>query len=79
MRKLLVAAFFVVIFGIAFAYSGIGSKGESHNVPACNWSKINKGELPSECWDAKRSVLIMDGGRYEWDTRTNVLTDYAAQ
>lgn len=78
MRKFLVLALAVVIAGIVFSYSKL-DKVDSHKVQACNWTKINKGDLPSECWDAKRSVLILDGGRYEWDTRTNKLTDYAAK
>lgn len=77
MRKLLVAAFFVVVFGIAFAFSGIGSKGETHTVPACDWDAINSGDLPSDCWDEKNQVIVMDGGRFTYSPSKNVLTDWS--
>lgn len=80
MRKLLVFALLVLIAGIAFAYSGLGKSTPDNytrvSVPVCDWSKIENGDVFPLCFAADRDTLYIDGGRYEWNVHTGVLTDF---
>lgn len=76
MRHLLALAAFVVIAGIAFAYSGIGSNGETHTLKSCDFAAMAANPDVTACWDAKNGNVVMDSGRYTWNDRTGVLTNY---